>query len=106
VAVFRGPAAAALSYHGRVGNTGAQDGDPADLARWLEEVGRRGYKRSADARHDEDRREAPKPRRPRVARPELLLLLGLAASAYLIYYLLDVQLQILLVPAIVVFVAG
>ena len=90
-----------------MGNTGAEDRDPADLARWLEEVGRRRYKRSADVHHDDEgRRETPKPRRRRVARPELLFLLGLAAWAYLLYYLLDVELQILSVPAIVVFIAG
>ena len=86
-------------------NTDPQHDDPANLARWLEEVGRRKYKPSANAQEEEPRK-TPGPGRRRVARPELMLLLGLAASAYLLYYLFDVQLQILTVPVVVVFVAG
>ena len=87
-------------------NTDPQHDDPANLARWLEEVGRRKYKPSASAQEEEPRKTPRSGPPRRVARPELMFLLGQAASAYLLYYLVDVQLQILTVPAVVVFVAG
>ena len=87
-------------------NADPEHDDPANLARWLEEVGRRRYKRPAALPLEEEPGKTPKPGRWRMARPELLFLLALAASAYLLYYHVDVQLQILSVPVIVVFVAG
>jgi len=83
--------------------TTAQDDGEADLARWLEEVGRRKFSPTS---LEEDPLPTPQPARPRIPRPALSFLLVVAALTYLFYYFTDVQLHIILLPALVVFVAG
>jgi len=86
--------------------TDHDDNEP-DLARWLEELGRRKLKpKPAEVLPAQDPLKTPEPVHRRVTRPELLFLFAVAALTYLIYYLTDVQLQIISLPGLVVFVAG
>lgn len=78
--------------------------DWEDLAHWLEESGRR--KAVADwverERHGHEPRDPP--RRSSESKPHMLLLLALAAASFLLYYYMDVELQIALLPYVIVFI--
>jgi len=83
-----------------------RDGEP-DLARWLEEMGRRKFKPGpADVLPEQDPLTTPAPAHRPATRPGLLFLLAVVALTYLLYYLADVQLQIISMPGIVVFISG
>ena len=77
-----------------------------DLARWLEESGRRKINRAwleQLATKPSSKQEPPK--RRWITQPELLFLFALAAVSYLLYYFTEVHLQILALPSIVIFVS-
>lgn len=73
-----------------------------DLARWLEEAGRRRAARQAAAPEPPAPPPAKPRRRPRFLRE--LLLLALAAVAFLPYFFADVQLKIYSLHSLIVFV--
>jgi len=76
-----------------------------DLTRWLQESGRRKINRASLeqlATKPSTKQEPPK--RRWITQPELLFLFALAAVSYLLYYFIEVHLQILALPSIVVFV--
>ena len=82
-----------------------------DLARWLEEAGRRRVVRKAEAeaapveQPAEPALDAPGPeKRVYLSHPRELLLLAMAALAYLPYFYADVYVQIYSMKSVVVFV--
>ena len=81
-----------------------EDEDVGDnLAKWLQESGRRRPAREADTPADAAANEAPPPARPwRTLR--LLLLLAVAAVAFLWYFYADVQLTIYKLRSVIVFI--
>ena len=74
----------------------------SELARWLQEAGRR---RAAPPPEPlEPSAEARKPKRPYILHPRELLLLAVAALAFLPWFFADVQVEILSLRAIIAFV--
>jgi hypothetical protein len=73
-----------------------------ELAAWLKEAGRR---RATPTRGENVVVVSAPDTRPLVTNGKGLALLGLAAAAYLQYFFLDVYLQIVAMPAVIVFVA-
>jgi hypothetical protein len=84
-----------------------QEEEPPELARWLQESGRRKYN---PAWVESLYAQVPSPvapkRRRYITQPELLSLFAMAALAYLLYYFTDVRLEILAMHRIVVFVGS
>ena len=82
--------------------------DDEELARWLQESGRRktDHTRTRPDAAKATGAEASQPKKPNcyVTRPSLLILLSLAAVSYLQYYYVDVYLQIALLRHVIVFV--
>lgn len=85
---------------------GMADGDDDvgnDLAKWLQESGRRRPEHKADTPADTAANEAPPPAHPwRTLR--LLLLLAVAAVAFLWYFYADVLLTIYKLRSVIVFI--
>jgi hypothetical protein len=87
---------------------GEADSNDQDLARWLEEAGRRVLPKGSDA---EKLPAAPLVHAPAAAKkrvylthPRELLLFGIAALAYMPYLYADVYVQIYSMKAVLVFV--
>ena len=87
-----------------MGNCAADNEEP-DLARWLEESGRRKVNPEWLAALYKQEAQIALPRKSHITRPTLLWLLGLAALAYLQYFFFDVQLQLVSMRSIVFFLA-
>ena len=82
--------------------------DSLELARWLEESGRRKLKPGwLDGLSKPSQSSAPalavKPKR--LTQPALLWLLAFVALSYMQFFLIDVQLTIVSMPRIIVFIA-
>jgi hypothetical protein len=97
-----------LVHHSQMG-TGVADDEEPDLARWLEESGRRkvnpDWLAALYAQEAQSVAAPPRSKQPYVTQPTLLWLLGFAGFAYLQYFFIDVQLQVVSMRSLVVFIA-
>ena len=92
-----------VGYDGERMNTDP-DSDAVELARWLEEAGRRkAVSRPASIQAESASRPEKKARRL-VTQPLRIALLALMVLSYLQYFYLDVYLQIAAMPSITVFI--
>jgi hypothetical protein len=90
-------------------DTRNEENEGVDLARWLEESGRR---RAVPGRVVQLHQPSPitasssaEPT-PYLTRPSLVYLFALATLSYLIYYFVEVGLDIGTIPSVIVFIRG